>query len=93
MRCSNFKDKQMEPEMTQHEKDLEAMMEKATAAVLAGDKKEAAFLFRIHEKMKAMTTPIKNTTIPTISITSKPTSSTKDKHLRLSLLISRTKTL
>lgn len=46
-------------------KDLDMTMEKATAAVLAGNKEEAAFLFRIHEKMKSLKNPseIMNTTI------------------------------
>lgn len=40
--------------VTQHAKDLEMTMEKAKAAVLAGNSEDAAFLFRIHEKMKSI---------------------------------------
>ncbi|EGG00871.1 uncharacterized protein MELLADRAFT_111479 [Melampsora larici-populina 98AG31] len=38
--------------ITQQMKDLDMTMQKATEAVLAGQKEEAAFLFRIHEQMK-----------------------------------------
>lgn len=55
-------------------------MEKATAAVLAGDREEAAFLFRIHEKMKTLSQNIekdKEKSIPTISISNESTTINK----------------
>ncbi|KAH9823360.1 hypothetical protein DFH28DRAFT_1172843, partial [Melampsora americana] len=36
----------------QHTTDLDLTMEKATAAIMAGNKEEAAYFFRIHEQMK-----------------------------------------
>lgn len=41
-------------------KDLDMTMEKAAAAVLAGNKEEAAFLFRVHERMKSLQDPSAN---------------------------------
>ncbi|EGF97462.1 uncharacterized protein MELLADRAFT_69980 [Melampsora larici-populina 98AG31] len=48
--------------VTQQMKDLDMTMDRATAAVLAGNKEEAAFLFRIHEQMKAAEERLRSST-------------------------------